>query len=84
MKVQEKIERAEELDAAGQCWCPCVKDDIPKAKELLSKGKGGAANSVIMAALRRCHGGVGPKNKPVSYNLDLDLPKVELPELPKF
>lgn len=53
-KVQEKIDEVERRHGEGLCWCPCVDDDLPKAKELASEKKCGAANSVIKAALARC------------------------------
>ncbi len=57
LKVVEKIEEAARLDAAGKCWCECLKRDVPRARELVSEGKCSAANNVIEAALRRCDRG---------------------------
>jgi hypothetical protein len=55
LKVIDKIDEAERLDAAGECWCECLKRDVPNARRLVEEGKCGAANSVIEAALRRCN-----------------------------
>lgn len=53
--VLERIAEVEELDAAGNCWCSCVKDDIPKAKELSLRGLCLGAMKVIKAARARCN-----------------------------
>lgn len=52
--VRTKIAEVEELDAHGDCWCKCVADDVPKAKELASKGFCMGAMKVIKAARQRC------------------------------
>jgi hypothetical protein len=52
--VLEKIAEVEELDGNGDCWCQCVKDDIPKAKGLALKGLCLGAMKVIKAARARC------------------------------
>ncbi len=52
--VRDMIAQVEELDAHGDCWCKCVKDDVPKAKELASRGFCMGAMKVIRAARARC------------------------------
>ncbi len=55
--IHDQIEEADALNRAGECWCPCVNDDVPHARELVEAGKCAAASSVIRAALRRCNRG---------------------------
>jgi hypothetical protein len=52
--VLDRIAEVEELDAAGACWCSCVKDDIPKSKDLAARGLCLGAMKVIKAARARC------------------------------
>lgn len=52
--VLDQIAEVEALDAAGDCWCQCVKDDIPKAKDLAARGLCLGAAKVIKAARARC------------------------------
>lgn len=71
--VRDLIAEVEELDAKGDCWCQCVKDDVPKAKELASRGFCMGAMKVIRAARARCtsaaeklqSGQAAPEFKPV-------------------
>jgi len=71
--VRDLIAEVEELDAHGDCWCQCVKDDVPKAKELAARGFCMGAMKVIRAARARCtsaqeklvSGAAAPEFKPV-------------------
>jgi len=69
-KVELQIAEAEELWAAGKCWCDCVGEDIPRAKELLAAGKCGPASSVIRAGLRRCDRGGGAGAPPILTKIE--------------
>jgi len=55
--VRTKIAEVEGLNAAGDCWCKCVEDDLPKAKDLAGKGFCFGAMKVIKAARARCEAG---------------------------
>lgn len=54
--VQGLIDELAQLDAAGKCWCECVKEDLPKARALAAAGKCLGAAQVAKAGLRRCNG----------------------------
>jgi hypothetical protein len=70
-RVVEKIEEADALNRAGECWCTCVNDDVPNARRLVDEGKCAAANSVIEAALRRCNrGGVAGRIDAIEFRPD--------------
>jgi hypothetical protein len=52
--VLEKIAEVQALNDAGDCWCTCVNDDLPKARDLAMRGLCLGAMKVIKAARARC------------------------------
>jgi len=66
-KVLAKIKEVERRKKAGLCWCKCVEDDLPAAKEKLAQGNCGGANAVIQAALSRCFASEEEKKKEETF-----------------
>lgn len=75
--VLQKILETKKLLKEGNCWCDCVKEDIPKAEKLVKDGKCGAANSVVEAALRRCD-----RQPPTERTPVFEIKPIPLMELP--
>lgn len=78
-KVLAMIEEVEALDEAGRCWCECVKEDIPHARELVEAGKCLGASQVIRAARRRC---TAPSEVQMSPIQPLDIRPLEIKVVP--
>jgi hypothetical protein len=56
MKVEEYIAEIERCVRDGRNWCPCVEDDLPKARAALAAGNRSKARYHALEALKRCSG----------------------------